>query len=123
LAALMIPAVGAARDAARKTVCTNNMRQIGIALHNYHDTYGTFPPAFLPDENGQPQTSWRVMILPFMEHANLYNRYNLNEPWDSPNNLSVVSVPMPVYQCPSDPGTSCSYFVLDVPGGIFDGSN
>src|SRR5207248_11120546 len=64
LPALMLPAVQQAREAARRTQCSNNLRQIGLALHNYAQVYGSFPPAFVADEEGKPMHSWRVLILP-----------------------------------------------------------
>ena len=68
LIALLLPAVQQAREAARRTQCQNNMKQLGIALHNYHDTIGVFPFGF--DER---ETLWSAMILPQIEQANLYN--------------------------------------------------
>ncbi len=66
LIALLLPAVQAAREAARRSACSNNLRQIGVALHNYSDTYGCFPPAFTVDQQGQPMHSWRALILPYL---------------------------------------------------------
>ena len=123
LAALLIPAVGAAREAARNVQCVNNLKQIALALHSYHDTHKTFPPAYIPDADGQPLVSWRVLILPFMEYGSVSEQYNFSEPWDSPSNLGLVDMPLPIYQCPSDPNASCSYFVVNMQGGIFDGPN
>jgi prepilin-type processing-associated H-X9-DG protein len=121
LAALLIPAMRQVSVAQTRMQCTNNLKQIGIALHNYHDTYKTFPPAYFADDTGQPMTSWRVMILPFLEQAPMYDQYDFDEPWDSPSNLALTSGPMPIYSCPSDPTGSCSYFVVNVPGSVFDG--
>lgn len=121
-AALLIPAIGEARKAAERANCTNQLKQIALAMHNYHDIHGTLPPAYIPDANGQPMTSWRVLILPYLEQSAVHSAYDFDEPWNSPNNLAVTSMTMPGYQCPSDPTASCSYFVIDVPGGLFDGS-
>jgi prepilin-type processing-associated H-X9-DG protein len=125
LLALLLPAVQAAREAARRTQCSNNLKQIALAFHNYHDTYGTFPPAYIPDENGRPMHSWRVLILPFLEQQALYNMYNFDEPWDSPANAMVTSTAIPVFQCPSDPGSgiaNTNYMVITGPGTVFEGS-
>lgn len=103
LLALLLPAVQAAREAARRAQCANNLKQIGLALHNYHDVYGTFPPAYIPDENGQPKHSWRVLILPFLERQDLYQMYNFDEPWNSPNNAQLADRMPEVFRCPSDP--------------------
>lgn len=125
LVALLLPAVQAAREAARRTQCTNNLKQIALAFHNYHDVYGTFPPAYIPDEDGQPMHSWRVLILPFLESQHIYNQYNFSEPWNSPNNLAVTRQPVPAYSCPSSPangpgGTETSYMVITGPNTVFD---
>ncbi|MFN0054259.1 MAG: DUF1559 domain-containing protein, partial [Planctomycetales bacterium] len=74
LAALLLPAVQQAREAARRTQCKNNLHQIGLALHNYHDAFNSFPPAYIPDASGRPMHSWRVLILPFLDQAPLYQR-------------------------------------------------
>ncbi len=101
LIALLLPAVQAAREAARRASCSNNLKQIVLALHNYHDAYKCFPPAVITDKDGKPMRSWRVAILPFMEQKTLYDRYNFKEPWDSPNNRLVASTDIPTYCCPS----------------------
>ena len=84
LVALLLPAVQASREAARRAQCANNLKQIGLAFHNYHDAHKTFPPAYIPDKDGKPMHSWRVLILPYLEQQALYKRYNFDEPWDSP---------------------------------------
>jgi prepilin-type processing-associated H-X9-DG protein len=129
LAALLLPAIQAAREAARRTQCVNNLKQIGVAFHNYHEVYGTFPPAYIPDKDGNPMHSWRVLILPFMEQQALYNKYNFDEPWDSPGNLAVTNTVIPVYSCPSCPpsggttgSTETNYMVITGPGTVFDGA-
>jgi prepilin-type processing-associated H-X9-DG protein len=125
LVALLLPAVQAAREAARRAQCSNNLKQIALAFHNYHDSYGTFPPAYIPDESGRPMHSWRVLILPFLEQQALYNMYNFDEPWDSPANAIVTATAIPVFQCPSDPGSgsaSTNYMVITGPGTVFEGS-
>jgi prepilin-type processing-associated H-X9-DG protein len=102
--ALLLPAVQAAREAARRNACTNDLRQIGIALLNYHDTYRTFPPAYVADADGKPMHSWRVLILPFLEQDLLYKQYDFREPWDGPNNARLAEKMPSVFRCPSDPG-------------------
>ncbi len=124
LVALLLPAVQAAREAARRAQCSNNMKQIALAFHNYHDTYKTFPPAYIPDEDGKPMHSWRVLILPFLEQQGVYQRYNFDEPWDSPNNMAVTNCSIPAYSCPSAPGagipTQTNYMVITGPATVFD---
>lgn len=102
LIALLLPAVQAAREAARRSQCTNNLKQIGIALHKYHDTYKCFPPAVITDEDGNPRYSWRVAILPYIEHAALFDSYDTDVPWDDPANEMVRFAQISAYHCPSD---------------------
>ena len=102
LVALLLPAVQAGREAARRVECSNNLKQIGLALHNYHDTFGCFPPAVITDEDGFPRYSWRVAILPFMDKESLYDSYDPDVSWDDPANSQVRMAVVPCYQCPSD---------------------
>ncbi|EAQ77574.1 hypothetical protein DSM3645_08241 [Blastopirellula marina DSM 3645] len=101
MVALLLPAVQQARAAARRMSSTNNMKQIGLALHNYADTYGSFPPAYLADEDGTPMHSWRVLILPFLEQQMLYSQYDFDEPWDGPNNRLLMSQMPETYNDPT----------------------
>ena len=78
----------------------NNLRQIGFALHNAHDTYKYFPPAALCDKQGKPCLSWRVAILPYLGQPNLYNQFKLDEPWDSPHNIKLLAQMPKVYAAP-----------------------
>jgi len=77
--ALLLPMISFAREAACRMTCTNQLKQIGLALHNYHQAYRCFPPAYVADQNGKPMHSWRVLILPFMECEALYKQYDFNE--------------------------------------------
>ncbi len=103
LVAFLLPAQRNARGAARRTQCKNNLKQIGLALHNYHDTYQAFPPAFTVDENGKPLHSWRTLILPFVDQVSLYNKIDLSKPWDDPANAEAFKTRISAYQCPSSP--------------------
>jgi prepilin-type processing-associated H-X9-DG protein len=128
LIALLLPAVQAAREAARRAQCSNNLKQIALALHNYHDVYKTMPPAYIPDENGQPKHSWRVLILPFLEQQSMYQLYDFDEPWNGPNNSQLASMMPDVYRCPSAPpgAMSPAYLAISGAGSIFnngDGSS
>ncbi|MDB5338411.1 MAG: hypothetical protein JWN70_4030, partial [Planctomycetaceae bacterium] len=76
LIALLLPAVQQAREAARRSQCKNNLKQLGLALHNYHDTYGVFPYAQTPCCSGGH--TWVEMLLPFMDQAPMYNQINFN---------------------------------------------
>lgn len=125
LIALLLPAFSISREAARRTACANNLRQIGLALQNYHSAHGCFPPAFLADDEGRPMHSWRVLILPYLDHKWLYDQYDFDEPWDGPANLALADLMPDVYRCPSDigPGDApeTSYAMVVGPGTISDG--
>ncbi|MGC1273619.1 MAG: DUF1559 domain-containing protein [Planctomycetaceae bacterium] len=101
LIALLLPAVRTSGEAARRTQCKYNLKQIGLALHNYHDTYGTLPPVYTVDEDGQPLHSWRTLLLPFLEQQALYDSIDLSKPWDDPVNARAHETSIPVYQCPT----------------------
>ncbi|MEE3367368.1 MAG: DUF1559 domain-containing protein, partial [Planctomycetota bacterium] len=89
LVGLLLPAVQQAREAARRAQSKNNMKQMMLAFHNYHDTYGHFPARANYDNNGKPLLSWRVHILPFIDQQALYSRFKLNAPWDRPPNREL----------------------------------
>ena len=78
LIALLLPAVQQAREAARRTQCRNNLKQIGLAMHNYHDTFNTFPPGALASSVNGWGTSWYIRILPYVDQAPVYNRLTFN---------------------------------------------
>ena len=108
LIALLLPAVQSARESSRRGMCMNNLKQIVLALHNYHDAYKCFPPAYIADKNGKPMHSWRVLILPYIEYDNLYKAYNFNEPWDGPNNKKLLAARPYGYVCSSDESAQLS---------------
>ena len=87
------PAILKVREAAKRTTSANNLRQIGLAMHNYHDANRGLPPAAIYSRDGQqrPLLSWRVAILPYIEQSNLYRQFKLDEPWDSPNNIKLLA--------------------------------
>jgi hypothetical protein len=99
LLALLLPAVQVAREFNRRVACRNNLRNIGLALHNYHDDYGSFPPAVVYADDGTPMHSWRVLLLPYIDQASLYSRYRLDEPWDGPNNRQLLQTRPILYSC------------------------
>jgi len=121
LISLLLPAVQAAREAARRIQCTNNMKQLGLALHNYHDLNGVFPPGriwsnrsnFPTIFSGDQNTTWFCLMLPMFEQGNLANAFNYALGAEGPvlslsnipaldANSTVSSTKMSVFQCPSD---------------------
>jgi prepilin-type processing-associated H-X9-DG protein len=124
--ALLLPAVQAAREAARRAQCTNNLKQIALAMHNFHNTYDMFPPAAITDKQGRALLSWRVAILPYLgaEEAKLYQQFHLDEPWDSPNNRPLAAQMPAVFACPDEPRDGRGMTVYQVvvgPATIFTG--
>jgi hypothetical protein len=124
LPALLLPAVQKVREAAARSQSQNNLKQMVLAMQNYNDTHGQLPAAAICDKAGKPLLSWRVAILPFIGEQNLYAQFKLDEPWDGPNNLRLLSQrPMPnIYNCPDVPTTSGQtiYQVLVGNGAAFD---
>jgi hypothetical protein len=94
----LIEAVQKVRDSARRMQSQNNLKQIALALHNYHDVNGAFPPAAVYDKNGKALYSWRVLILPYIEQDNLFKEFHLDEPWDSEHNKKLLAQMPPVYR-------------------------
>ncbi|QDT31071.1 DUF1559 domain-containing protein [Thalassoglobus polymorphus] len=109
LVALLLPAVQQAREAARRSSCKNNMKQIGLALHNYHDVHGCFPSGWIGVQNGMANPEgesgfgWGTMLLPFLDQAPLYNQFNFSFPMDAAPNRQFLNSSLSTYQCPSDP--------------------
>jgi prepilin-type N-terminal cleavage/methylation domain-containing protein len=114
LVALLLPAVQAAREASRRSSCSNNSKQIGLGLHNYHDTFNIFPPAGLQRAvnfnaawPGGPGITgmglpWTAHILPFIEQSPLYNKINMTIDWQNSGNAGIWGTSIPGYKCPSD---------------------
>ncbi|QDU12989.1 hypothetical protein CA11_07710 [Gimesia maris] len=100
LLGLLLPAVHQARVEARKSSSKNNLKQIGLALHNYHETNQCFPPGGTIREDGLAMHGWMIMILPFLDCSPFYNWIDFNEPWDSPHHWKVYEIPIPSYQLP-----------------------
>lgn len=98
LLGLLLPAVHRAREEARKSSSKNNLKQIGLALHNYHETHRCFPPGGIIREDGLAMHGWMIMIIPFLDASPLYNMIDFNEPWDRPHNWTVYEFPIPSYQ-------------------------
>jgi len=112
LVALLLPAVQAAREAARRIQCSNNLKQLGLATHSFHDTYGYLPPAYIVQGDpklswggGDRRATWAALILPFMEQTNAANLIDTQYMWDQgPNQVNaaqIVGLSIPGYLCPS----------------------
>ena len=118
LVGLILPAVQAAREAALRVQCANNMKQIGLALHVYHDAIGTFPPGYLskPGRDGGndgPGWGWAAMILPGLGHAPVFNAVNFGLPIESPANQTARRVAFGEFACPSDASFRPWFTVVD----------
>jgi hypothetical protein len=121
------PALGEAtvkvKTAAAAAQTTNNLKQIGLAMHVYHDANGAFPPAAVCDKKGKPLLSWRVLVLPYIEQQQLYQQFKLDEPWDSPNNKKLLDKMPKVYAIPGvtpENGTETHFRVFVGNGAVFD---
>ncbi|MBX9582899.1 MAG: DUF1559 domain-containing protein [Gemmataceae bacterium] len=119
---LLLPAVQKVRESAARVSDSNNLKQIGLAFHAYHDTTGKFPGPVWGMENGRPAAkpglSWRVALLPFLEQLPLYEQFKLNEPWDSDHNKKLIPLMPKVYltpRAPAEPGMT--YYKVFVGGG------
>jgi prepilin-type N-terminal cleavage/methylation domain-containing protein/prepilin-type processing-associated H-X9-DG protein len=122
LIALLLPAVQAAREAARRAQCVNNLKQLGLALHNYHDTFRQFPPGYLSkvgpggtDDDQGPGWGWAARILPYLEQTNLFNEINWNKDITDPANASARVTELTALLCPSD-GNGARRFKVDALG-------
>ncbi|QDT77502.1 DUF1559 domain-containing protein [Gimesia maris] len=114
LIALLLPAVQQAREAARRSTCKNNLKQIGLALHNYNETHSILPSGWIGVQPGVGANveygsgwGWGAMILPFMDQSPLYNKINFNlDINDGAQTPGIVDVTLPAFLCPSDPGSN-----------------
>ncbi len=120
LIALLLPAVQAAREAARRAACVNNLKQMGIALHNYHDEVLAFPPGYIAasrfidgETDTAPGWSWASMILPALDQAPLYAALNVLLPVQALANTTGTSVLLSTYLCPSDSAATAPFTVYD----------
>jgi len=150
LVALLLPAVQQAREAARRSQCKNNLKQLGLALHNYHDVHGVFPPGGVTTRSGDFVTNcimggvdadarapWTVLTLPFMDNSTLYSEFDMNsrfyyqatetEAAAFTGNGKLQWTPNSRFQCPSDPNGSlgqpnCNYYGISGGGSVSTGT-
>jgi prepilin-type N-terminal cleavage/methylation domain-containing protein len=103
LVALLLPAVQAAREASRRSQCQNNLKQIGLAIHTFHDAKGKLPSSVRPTAASTVRAGTFILLLPNIEREDLWDLYDLNVSWSHANNLPVSSKRIDVYECPSSP--------------------
>lgn len=113
LVALLLPAVQQARESARRAQCKNNLKQLGLALHNYQDTHRVLPPGYVFKPGASSENAsgfaWGSLILPMLDQAPLYSKFNWNLPvWDAAN-ITPRTRHLTVFLCPSDPVSSGSF--------------
>jgi prepilin-type N-terminal cleavage/methylation domain-containing protein/prepilin-type processing-associated H-X9-DG protein len=111
LIALLLPAVQKVREAANRMACASNLKQIGLAFHNYENAHGAFPCAY--DAFTHPTMplghAWGTYLLPFLEQENLYKKYDFAQSLAAPGNLAVIQTPLKIMQCPSSPNPNRTY--------------
>jgi len=126
-AAFLIVIIPAGREEARWLKCQGRLKQIGLALLNYHDAHGSFPPAHLTDQDGKPTHSWRLLILPYLNWKEVHDRYNFSEPWNGPSNVALAKTAAGTaecFRCPSEHGSHpewTSYVAVVGPGTLWTG--
>jgi prepilin-type N-terminal cleavage/methylation domain-containing protein/prepilin-type processing-associated H-X9-DG protein len=118
LIALLLPAVQAAREAARRAQCTNNLKQLGLAMHNYHDANSSFPIGVMGIRGPTPRyplagdvsgannrRTWAYSLMPYIEQGSVFQAFNFNRPWNDAAQTTVLRTYIATFHCPSDPGT------------------
>jgi len=116
LIGLLLPAVQKVREAAARMKCSNNLKQLGLALHNFHDSFNEFPrnnPLVTRPSDGRTfvERPWTITLLPYMEQDNLFRQWNLGLGYAEGTNRALVATPVPVYKCPSSPGQAVESFL------------
>ncbi len=125
LLAALTPPFEEARARARRTLSVNHLKQLALAMHNYHDAYKSFPAVGNADASGKLLLSWRVHVLPFVEQMPLYKQFHLNEPWDSEHNRKLIEKMPEVFRCPASKLKQkqglATYRVVSGEGTVFPG--
>src|SRR5262245_16254112 len=111
LMGLLLPAVQKIRETAARMYCANNLKQIGVGLHNYHDANNWFPPGYAdgntdpnstPDNDAGPGWGWAAFLLPYLEQGNVYSQINFNVAVGTGVNAQISQLSLTIYQCPAD---------------------
>jgi len=121
IVSLLLPAVQNAREAARRTQCRNNLKQIGVALHNYHTSHNVFPPGYVSGATWPATTngwSWCAQLLPCLDQLPLYEKINFQLPVEDPANQAAVAVTIPSLICPSDQIGGGTFSITDAVGNV-----
>jgi len=132
LIALLLPAVQAAREAARRIQCTNHLKQLGLAMHNYESAMGKLPPGYASNSTVEPSPAtrdpvtwdappgwgWGVFLLPHLELSNISLQIHMDEPIWQPNHAHLIATTIPTFLCPSVTGGSDPFFLEDESGNI-----
>jgi len=124
LIAMLKQATDKMRVASSRMRSANNLKQIGLALHNYHDAHGAMPPQAVYDKDGKALLSWRVLILPYIEQDVLYKKFKLDEPWDSAHNKKLLAQVPPIFAAIDGKNTvphGTFYQVFHGKGAMFEG--
>jgi prepilin-type N-terminal cleavage/methylation domain-containing protein len=103
LIGLLLPAVQKIREAANRMKCSNNLKQFGLAMHNYNDTNGYLPGNLRPAATGTIRVRWTTYLLSYYEQDNIYKIYNQNANWSDPSNQAAVAIRLKLIECPSSP--------------------
>ena len=122
-AGLLLPAISSARSSAKRVQSMNNLKQLSLAMHMHAMDHDKLPPAYSTDEEGKPLLSWRVHVLPYLESGGLYERFHLDEPWDSEHNKKLIPLMPALFRSPKStagPGKT-NYLAVGGEEGVFPG--
>lgn len=122
LAALLFPAVSAARQAAQRQMASNNLKQIGLAFHNYEATYKKLPASHGINHENKPTGNWRIVISPFVEQVQVYEHFDFKKPWDAPENQRVAGEMPMLFRSPladpNQPPNQTNIFTVQDPRAV-----